>query len=111
MSRTDEEKRVESLKQQIEAITRRPVVSNDLRYLEKRLEDLKARKANGEEVRRRPSQGATNMSISMPEDAREAMFFLMDKEHLGASQLVRRALGEFAKRHGYPEQAECLLEE
>lgn len=111
MNRTDE-KRLAEVKAQIERLTHRAVVSNDLKYLERRLEDLKTRKKSGEDVvRRPPASPSVVLSVSMTEDARSALLDLVDKTHMGASALVRRALGEYARRHGFEKQADGLLGE
>jgi hypothetical protein len=48
----------------------------------------------------------TNISVSMHVNTREAVARIADKESVGVSELFRRALAEYAAKHGYQSESE-----
>lgn len=101
---------VEKLKKQIKALTTKVPKSTDPYYLKRRLEDLKARKSAGEDVRHSAEDHAV-ISVSMPRPAKEAVDSIMSAEELGASPLVRKALALWARTNGYAAEAAAIGDE
>jgi cell division septum initiation protein DivIVA len=105
--KTADQKHVDSLRATITKMTGRTPVSRDPRYLEQRLASLEKRKAAGEDIRRKPP-GTSVISASMPVEAGKAFDRIVEREKVGASDIVRRALAYWAAGNGYAAEARAL---
>lgn len=106
---TEPEDHIAKLRAHIAKLTGRLPVSRNASYLTRKLDELREQKKNGETVKRHHAEPSVVMSISMPHPAKEAVARIADKERIGVSDLVRRALGEWAESHGYDAEVEHLL--
>lgn len=104
---TTDQKHVSELVKKIAKLTGREPVSREARYLEQRLASIEKRKANGEDVRRKPA-GTSVVSASMPIEAATAFEKLMEREKCGASALIVKALAYYALGNGYKSEAAAL---
>lgn len=100
-------KEVADLKKQIAKLTGRAPVSTDPKYLRQRLSDLEAKVAAGESVRHR-NVGSVVTSVSLPAAGHKAMERILEREKIGASELVRRALTFWASENGYIPEAVAM---
>lgn len=89
---------VRRLQAAITRITNRVCVSTDADYLRRRLADLKARDAAGENVRHGASSQEAHaiLTASMPESARLAAVEMGNRLKIGTSATVRHALHKLA---------------
>lgn len=93
---------IHALREEIAKISTIRPTSTDLAYLTRRLADLKRQKSKPKR-RRAPTSDEPNVvtSVSMPRAAQAATLRIADGEKLGRSDLIRRALAEYAAKHGY----------
>jgi hypothetical protein len=98
---------VDRLRDAIEKITHRRPASSDPRYLSQRLADLKKRADAGEDIKHH-DEPVSVISISMPSEARELIGRIMKAEHVGASELLRRAIASWARAEGHAKLADAL---
>lgn len=91
----------------IARVTGRNPVSGDLEYLRRRLADLSRRISAGEDVHR-VSDMAVVTSVSMSPEARAAVGRIMERKQCGMSELVRRALAEWAARNSFRDEAKLI---
>lgn len=103
---TKTQDRVKELRAAIRKITGRAPVSHDVDYLEKRLGDLRRRDRDGRDAADRYMDSTTVLSISMHGAAKDATTRIAGGETLGVSELVRRALKEYAEKHGYASEVQ-----
>lgn len=97
-------KELADLKKQIAKLTGRAPVSTDPKYLRQRLADLEAKVAAGASVRHR-NVGSVVTSISLPAAGHRAMERILEREKIGGSELMRRALAYWASENGYVPEA------
>ncbi len=95
------------LRKKISALTGKTPDSEDPRYLAQRLAFYEKQRAAGIDVSRRKT-GTSVFSISMPTDAGIAVERILQREKIGASDLGRRALAEWAANNGYKAEAETI---
>jgi radical SAM superfamily enzyme YgiQ (UPF0313 family) len=95
------EKTVDELREEIRKLTNRIPTSQDATYLTNRLADLKAAKKAGEDVKKHYAQPNSILNASMPASCRAAVKRMAEDDGIGVSELVRLALGEYAKKHGH----------
>lgn len=95
------------MRKRIAKLSGRAPVSTDERYLALRLEQLEAKKANGEDTRsRRGDEPHEPVTISLTRSARDGVRTLADKlakdvkRGVTVSELVQRALGVYAESVG-----------
>ena len=91
---------IQKLRIAISRLTGRLPVSMNRRYLEQRLSDLKKRKDAGEDVHHDNGEPSAPISLSMTRLVRDMLARLADDAKVSASEIVRRALVEYARTHG-----------
>lgn len=96
-------KEIRDLRSEIAKLTGRTPVSTNEMYLTRRLADLRS----SPPAPRSPSD-APVISVSVSAAAREAIHAIAAAELLGVSELVRRAIGEYARRRGHPDLASAI---
>ncbi len=90
--------------------------SEDVDYLARRLASLNKRKRSANQAEGRHADKSTTddpsevLSVSMPGTVKLAVIRIAGGEQMGVSQLVRRALGEYASRRGYGAEAQHFEE-
>lgn len=88
---------VDEMRTAIAALTGRPCVSKNATHLRKRLDDLRSNQAAAKKA-----QGTTTVvSISMHGRAKAAAVRIAHGEGIGVSELVRKALADYAQRNGH----------
>ncbi len=102
-------KALAKIRTQVAKLSGRVPVSRDIAYLTNRLADMKKAKALGEDVRHRYGHASVITSVSMPAPARDSMLRMASGELMNVSELVRVALGEWAKRNGYGDEVDNFL--
>lgn len=90
-----------TLQAAIAEITGKTPQSTEVEYLERRLASLKKRKSNGRKAATRYSESTIVLSVSMHGAAKNATIEIAGGEKIGISELVRRAVAEYAARRGY----------
>lgn len=95
--------RVRELRAAIRKFTGRAPVSSDPEYLEQRLSDLRARQRDGAAAE---TEAWVVLSVSMHVAGKGAVTRIAGSEGIGVSELVRRALAEYAANHGHSAEAE-----
>lgn len=94
---------VRELRSEIAKLTGRTPVSTNETYLTRRLADLRS----SPPAPRSPSD-APVISVSVSAAAREAIIAIAAEELIGVSELVRRAIGEYARRRGHQDLASAI---
>jgi hypothetical protein len=86
----------------ISRLTGRLPASSNRRYLEQRLDDLRRRRKNGDDVRAPSIDSASDapVSVNLPRPERDLLARLATDAKSSASQIVRIAIVEYARRHG-----------
>ncbi len=92
------------MREAIAKITGKIPQSTDPDYLKRKLEGLKKRKTNGVKAADRYSDSSTVLSVSMHGAAKDATVRIAGGEQCGISELVRRALSEYAAKRGYNDE-------
>lgn len=95
---------VSIMREAIAKMTGKRPQSTDPEYLKRKLEELKKRKTNGSKAADRYSDSSTVLSVSMHGAAKDATVRIAGGEQCGVSELVRRALSEYAAKRGYADE-------
>ncbi len=96
--------KIETMKLEIAKLTGRQPASLDETYLSRRLASLKQRKVAGKKAVDRYNDSTTVLSVSMPGAAKDATIRIAGGEQVGVSELVRRAVAEYAQKRGYADE-------
>lgn len=108
---TTKKQTVTEMRSEIRSITGRLPISRDPEFLASRLADLKKRERDSASAVEKYAEPWSNMSISMHVSARDATRRIAGGESVGVSELVRRAMREYAIKHGYAAEVSHFGEE
>jgi hypothetical protein len=95
------EQSVDEMRAAITALTGRTCLSKDSAHLKRRLKELQTIQAAGKNA----ADATVVVSISMHGRAKTSVARIAQKEGIGVSELIRRALGEWSERNGYKTEA------
>lgn len=100
------QKTVAELQKQITRLTGKEPQSDDPVYLTQRIAQLKRKADAGVDIK--PKRGTAPITASMPIDARKAFDRIVEKEKIGTSALVVKALAFWAAANGYEAEAATM---
>lgn len=97
---------IDEIRRQIAGLTGKTPKSRDLDYLARKLAELRKRRRDASKAEDRHAERSTDdpsevLSVSMPRSAKLATIRIAGGELVGVSELVRRAVGEYAAKRGY----------
>jgi hypothetical protein len=96
------------MRKAIAAITGRLPVSYNRRYLSIRLAELRRGVKVPDRVRRPARSHSSSVSVSMTDDRRDLIAAMAERASMNISQLVARAIDEYAVRHGFGDEVQRI---